>query len=498
MLAPWAVDEMAEADLGDQRLNRRLETVLSSLGDRPTMSIPAACGGRAEMVAAYRFFDNESVTPEAILASHYACTRRRIEEQDVVLLVQDTMETDCTRPNQQVTGAGPIDNPNRHGAFVHPLEAFTTDGMPLGAVWSKMWTRDEIAFQTETASEKRERRRLTPIEEKESMRWLEGLRESRAVAQSFPDTQCICIADSEADIFELFAEPRGEYPVHWIIRLYHNRTVQPKGDAADAEPTQHILDAVGKAPVLFTKELNVRGRELKIRCKKSERHQPRQNRTANVEVRATTVTLRPPARPDRQLPEVQANIVWVREQNPPEGDVPVEWLLVTTLPVDTVEDVQKVLQYYTVRFLIEVLFRILKSGCRVEERLFEHIDRLLPCIAVYLIVAWRTFMLCRLGRSCPDMNCEAVFDPSEWKSVWVTVRRKPLPKRPPALLEMIKLVAQLGGYVNRPKRKDPPGPQTVWLGLQRMKDLAWAWETFGPDARLDYAANAIDEEQRCV
>ncbi len=497
MLALWAKDEMRAAELGDQRLNRRLERLLSDLADRPTASIPAACGGRNEMVAAYRFFDNDAVTPEPILQAHYARTKERMAGQKVALLVQDTTELDFTRPKQQVEGTGPLDGANRKGAFLHPLEAFTTDGTPLGAVWAKMWTREPSSTRNpETASQKRERRRVTPLEEKESVRWVEGMRMARAVAQELPDTPCVCIADSEADIFELFAEPRGEQPVHWLIRLCHNRTLQSEEIGEDA--SRYILDAVGKSPVLFTNQINVRGREPKVRCKTERRHQPRESRTAEVEVRATTVTLRPPPRRDRQLPQVTLSIVWVRELHPPSGDVPVEWLLATTLPVNTVEEVQTILQYYTVRFLIEVLFRVLKSGCRVEERLFEHIDRLLPCVAVYLIVAWRTLMLCRLGRSCPDLDCEAVFEPSEWKSVWLTVRREPLPNQPPRLMEMMKLVAQLGGYVNHANRKDPPGPQTVWLGLQRMKDLAWAWDTFGPGRDCQVPHNAVTGATTCV
>jgi hypothetical protein len=294
-----------------------------------------------------------------------------------------------------------------------------------------------------------------------------------------PQTQCVCVADSEADVFELFAEPRGERPVDWLIRACHDRTLRQEENGEDAACTQ-ILDAVRAAPVLFTKEINVRGREPKVGCEQRSRRQPRENRTAEVEVHAATVTLRPPPRPDRQLPEVTVNVVWVREMHPPEGDVPVEWLLLTTLPIDTAEQVQTIIQYYTVRFLIEVLFRVLKSGCRVEKRRFERIEPFLACVSVYLIVAWRTLMLCRLGRSCPDLNCEAVFEPAEWKSVWMALRHEPPPATPPRLMEMVKLVAQLGGYVNYPNRKDPPGPQTIWLGLQRMRDLAWAWDTFGP------------------
>jgi hypothetical protein len=173
----------------------------------------------------------------------------------------------------------------------------------------------------------------------------------------------------------------------------------------------------------------------------------------------------------------------VSEVDPPDGEPPVEWILLTTLPIDTVEQVREVVRYYCVRWMIEVLFRTWKSGCRIEERLFEKLDRLLPCLAVYLIVAWRVLMLCRMGRSCPDMDCEAIFDPSEWKSVWTVIHHEPPPKEPPKLGIMLRLVAQLGGYVNRPNRADPPGPQTLWLGMQRMRDLAWGWNTFGPGAR---------------
>ena len=199
-------------------------------------------------------------------------------------------------------------------------------------------------------------------------------------------------------------------------------------------------------------------------------------------MRAAPVTLRPPWRPDRVLSPVTVNVVLVREIDPPEDDAAVEWILVTTLSIGDVEQVRQVIQYYTVRWMIEVLFRTLKSGCRVEQRRFQHIDRLLPCLAVYLIVAWRTLFACRLARSCPDIDCEAVFEPSEWQSVWTAVHRQAPPQTPPRLEAIVRLIAQLGGYVNRPNRRDPPGPQTIWVGLQRMHDLAWAWDSFGPGA----------------
>jgi hypothetical protein len=244
---------------------------------------------------------------------------------------------------------------------------------------------------------------------------------------------------------------------------------------------KYLRACVLQQPVLLEKTIHVRGRKAKVACDARGRRQPRESRATEVVVRAVRVTLRPPWRADRKLPPVAVNVVLVTEVNPPPGDEPVEWLLLTSLPIDTVEQVGQILQYYCVRWMIEVYFRVLKSGCRVEERRFEHLDRLLTCLGVYMIVAWRTLYVCRLGRSCPEISCEAVFEPAEWKSVWKVVRREDPPAEPPALGVFVRMVAQLGGYVNR-KRDDPPGPQTVWIGLQRVHDFATCWLRFGPDA----------------
>lgn len=482
MAALWAVEEMASVDLQDTRLNHRITQVLSDLGDRPTASIPAACGGHTEMTAAYRLFDNDKATYANLLQPHAAKTAERVRAHPVVLCVQDTSEVDLTRPQQPVAGAGPLATAARQGIFLHLLEAFTPDGTPLGQVWSHTWARDEEALEL-SAAEKRKQRKAAPIEDKESFRWLEGLRQTRALAEQCPGVTCVCVADSEADIYELFAEPRGTTnPVHYLIRLCQNRALAAAAET-DTEPARWLRERVAATPVLFTKEIKVRGRDAKVACEDRGRRQPRTDRQAVVEARATTLTLRPPSRPEQRLPEVTVTVVLVREVNPPADDVAVEWLLVTTLPIETVEQVREIIQYYCVRWMIEIVFRILKSGCRVEERRFERVERLERCLAVYLIVAWRTLYVCRLGRSCPDIDCEAVFEPSEWKSVWMAVHRKTPPQPPPRLGDLVRLMAQLGGYINRPNREAPPGPQTVWLGLQRMQDLALAWDTFGPGAK---------------
>jgi hypothetical protein len=482
MLAPWAVEEMKTADLPDKRLNERLAAVLSQLAAQPTASIPAACGGYAEMTAAYRLFENERLCFEDVLQPHIDATRLRVAEQPLVIVAHDTTELDLTRPQQQVAGAGPMDGSKRRGAFLHPLHAFTPDGVPLGTVAAHIWTRPDEPHLT--SAERRARRMALPIEQKESHRWIDMLRRAQELAAEVPGTRFVCVADSEADIYEYLAAAQTE-PRHtdWIVRAASDRVLQGDEEEED-ESVAHLRTEVMNSEVLFTKTIKVRAREPKVACNNRGRCQARAAREAEMEVRATRVTLHPPHRRDRELLPLAVNVVLVREIAPPPGEDPIEWILLTSLPIATVEEVAGVIQYYCVRWMMEIFFRTLKSGCRVEERRFETIDRLYLCLAIYLIVTWRTLFVCRLGRSLPEVSCEVVFEPAEWKSAWRVVRRSSPPARPPKLAEMVRMVAQLGGYVNRP-RKDEPGPQTVWLGLQRLHDITLCWRTFGPEAATD-------------
>ena len=471
----WASDECEGVDLKDRRLDERMRLVMEQLGSHPTASIPAACGGNAEMTAAYRFFNNPKVDFGNVLEPHIEATHKRIAEYPIVLLVQDTTEIVLDRPQTQVVGAGPLDD-SRRGLLVHPMVAFTPDGTPLGVVYAEAWARtDEGVPNTKRT---RSERANIPIEEKESVRWVETYQQACEVAQRHPQTQFICAADSEADIYELFEETlRGPGNLHWLVRAAQDRALVPGPD--EEEPARLLREQLLQQEVLFTQTVQVRGRQAKISNEKRGRKQPRESRIAETEVRSGCVTFRPPWRPDRKLDPVTVHVVLVSEVNPPPDDTPVEWLLLTSLPNGDNDLVRLIIAYYCVRWMIEVYFRTLKSGCRVEARRFEHVDRVYPCLAIYMIVAWRTLFVCRLGREFPDIDCEAVFEPAEWKSVYFVVNKKKPPKTPPSLQEMVRLVARLGGYINR-KRKDEPGPQTVWLGLQRAHDIANCWLIFGP------------------
>jgi Transposase DNA-binding/Transposase Tn5 dimerisation domain len=475
------LDEVRHCDFGDVRLNDRLNCVVERLSQKPNMSIPAACANRAEMEATYRFFNNDKVSADAILDSHARASIERIRNVKVALLVQDTTEIDLSRPDSIVQGAGPLNSDVQLGALYHPMMAFDSTGIPLGTVWHKRWVRESI-HQELTQKEKDKIRKTLPVEEKESFRWIEGVRKAKEIANDCPDTCCVCIADSEADIYELFAESRqtdhGE--LHFLVRGCHDRVIYAPTTGGDKGTKHKIIDYVMATPVVASQMIDISKRECKDKTTKKKRKAAREARTAEVEIRAASVMIAKPSQCNSTYAEtVTVNIVMVQEINAPAGEEPIQWILITTLPIDTEDDVQLIIQYYCYRWQIEVYFRTLKSGCRIEERYFARLARLEKCFAVYVIIAWRILYMCRLSHECPDMSCEVVFTPSEWKAVTAIVKRE-VPTEPPSLNEMVKMVASLGGYVIRNKTR--PGTQTLWLGLQRVHDLSTAWKNFGPES----------------
>jgi hypothetical protein len=381
MSREWIDAELETADLGDQRLNERFVEVLTALCERPNVSIPAACGGDTETVAAYRFFDNEKTTFEKILQPHYEKTKQRVAAHDVVLFVQASSTIDLTKPEQQVRGAGPVgDGKNRRGAILHLLESFTPDGTPLGAVRSKPIIREDKTEEeaSRTRQEKKQARRLKlkqPIEEKESFRWIEGYRETNKIAKGHAKTTCVCIGESESDLFGIFAEPREEN-AHLLVRAYHDRLARDEDDVA-----KHLRNIVLQDPVIGTSTVFVRARQPAVSCTRQPRQQVRKSRDAKLEIRVKTVTIPPPRRLSRQYEKIVLNVVLVSEPNPPDGEPAIEWTLLTTLPISSFEDILKVIEFYSSRRMIEIFFKTLKSGCGVEKLRFEAMERLLPCLA---------------------------------------------------------------------------------------------------------------------
>lgn len=467
-------EEFVDCQFGDVRLSKRIRKLAEAVGQKPNMSIPAALmKSRADIEACYRLFDNADVTPDRIVQPHVARTHQRMASCNYVLLVQDTTEIDVTRPKQQVVGAGPMDCESRRGAFFHPTMAFDSSGVPLGIVGYESWTRAEISQASD--EEKCAKRRQTPIEEKESFRWLKGLAAAERAASACPETTCVCVGDSESDIYDVFAAAvaNKQDNLYILVRAGQNRNTTEKQDWAEQ---------VRNTARLGTQMVTVRARKAKTKVSTSPRNRGREARTAEVEIRKATIELCRPVNGNGRLPKsLRVNVVLVEEPNPPAGADAISWMLITTLPIETDDEVQQVISTYCTRWQIEVYFRTLKSGCRIEHRRFETMDRVLNCLAFYSVVAWRVMYVCYLGRECPDLDCEVLFEPSEWKSVY-SILRLETPKRGcPKLNHVVRAIARLGGFIDRPKNH--PGTQTLWIGLQRTYDLSNAWNIFGPGAK---------------
>ena len=470
----WIEAETKGADFGDERLNRRYELLLDRLSDKPTLSIPAACRGLAETTAAYRFFDSDKTDAAKVLKPHHDASVERIRLHEVVIVAQDTTEIELVRKQERV--GGPLNDESRYGLYVHPLLAMTPERVPLGVVAAKIWSRDPEEF-ARSQEEKRRARKAKPIEEKESVRWLEGYQSACALAAETPDTTIVAVSDSEGDIYECLQAGAGG-KADYIVRGCQDRALLDEEHSLLLQ-TLACKAALGKMKIRVSKRAASTGDETK------KRKLPRDGRIARVTIRAAKVLLRGPARPGMKLPDIYVNAILVKEENPPAGEEPIEWLLLTSLPVETFAEATTVLDYYCCRWEIEIYFRVLKSGCQIEELQFERQDRFEVCLAMYMIVAWRVLHVLMLGRECPKMRCDAVLSEEEWKSVYVIATNEDAPEKPPLLRDMVRMIAELGGYLNR-KHDGPPGPQTMWIGLQRMRDFAIAWSAFGPrDRRKD-------------
>ena len=465
--------ELSGGSFGDARLNKRACTMAEAFAQYPNFSIPAALKSRADIEGCYRFFNNDAVKPDNILQPHIEATYQRIASVDFALLVQDTSEVDLTRPQQQVVGAGPMDCESRRGAFFHPMMAFSEAGVPLGIVGQKCWARKEL--KRGSKAEKGADRRKTPIEDKESYRWLEGFRWAEAAAAECPETTIVCVGDSESDIYEFFSEAtNSEHSnIHLLVRACQKRnTAQNEDWAAQVRSTEKIGDQT----------LIIRERTAKIPVNKSPRSKSREARTVELEIRKATIEVCRPRNGHRHLTaSLSLNVVLCEEPCPAEDEDAISWMLVTTLPITTEEEVQRVISSYCTRWQIEVYFRTLKSGCRIERRRFEAIDRVFNALAFFSVIAWRVMYVCHLGRECPELDCEVLFEESEWKSVFA-VLDEPIPTTgSPSLNTVVRAIARLGGFMNR--NHTHPGTQTLWIGLQRCYDLSNAWNTFGPGAK---------------
>lgn len=458
----WVEDEMENIDLGDCRLNRRSMNIIEGLGLAPGRTIPQAFQAWGEIKATYNFLNNDLVSEEKILAPHLEKTIERIKEYPVVLLASDTTDINYTTKSI-MKNKERLDNKQK-GIWLHATIAITPERLNLGLIQANFWHRKEEVAKKDSSSKKA--RDKAPIEGKESYRWLKSYQKASDIAKEVSGTQIINISDRECDIIEYFelaeSENNEEFKANFIIRSQHNRLIETK----DTE-TDKVINKLWEK----LKETNSLG-ELEFTI---SRRGDRKARKVKQNLKAISVTLKPW---DKNK-SIVVNAVMAIEEFPPEGEEPLVWVFITDLPIKTFKDVTKIIEYYLCRWQIELFFKVLKSGCKVEERQLQTTERIKNLLSIFFILAWRVMFTMMLGRLCGEMSCADLFDEAEWKSVYkILNKKKALPRKPPSLGEFIIMIAKLGGYIAQ-KDGEPPGVKTMWKGMARMVDFSLAWEAFG-------------------
>ena len=456
----WVAEELKTASLGDKRRNRRLIKIVEDLSSMPNASVTQAARDQAAVQGIYEFWGNVRVESNEILAAHRDSTLSRMEGQEIVLAVPCTTELDFTE-HRKKQGLGALSKKDAQGLKVHSVLCASTQGVPLGVLHQKVWAREKnrrtMGYQ--------ERKRA--IEQKESHRWLESL---ELTQQWIPqDKKVVTVADREADIYELFALPRREGS-EFLIRASHPRGVKQTATELEIESLQQAIEKTAVCG------------ELTLELQRTPKRKPR---TATLTVRFTSLELQPPQQhPQRSnLKPVRVQVVWAIEEMPPVGEKAIAWLLLTTLEVTGFEQASRCLRWYSYRWLIERYHYTLKSGCRLEQLQLETADRLERALACYAIVAWRLLWLTYEARCHPTESIETILPAHYWIALYCHIHQTTiLPHEPPSLADCVRWIARLGGFLGR-KSDGEPGVKTLWLGLQRVHDMARIWQLLADSDR---------------
>ena len=481
MLLDWVIEEFQDVDFGDKRLNNRLKQIISQAAGMGE-STPDRAKSNADLKATYRLIDNPKVTMDEVLSCHNQSTIDRCSQQTRVFLVMDTTEVDLTKPKQSVQGAGPLSTDMRTGFFYHPLYALNENGLALGVVDQVIWTRDPESL-AKSAEERKAERRKACLAEKESSRWLEMMQSGEQIARSLPHVQFVTVADSESDICEVLSEG-SELPENYnfIIRQSHQHSITAAVDSSTGKSitAATVDEALSLAEWRTERTVHVGGRDAPERPddKKRARKQARVERDATLSIRAVTVTIAGPRQSGGgSLEDITINVVEVLEQNPAAGDVPIRWVLFTTLPVTTVAQLNDVVDGYCLRWNVELYFKTLKSGLKIEDLKYETLERYLIAFSMLTVVAWRIEYLKGATRSDPDSSCEKYFSPQEWIAIMAFLGRPIDRENPPTLRTFMLSIAQLGGYINKKSQGDP-GSTTIWRGMARFDMIVQAFAMF--------------------
>lgn len=456
----WIEEEIRGCSFPDRRLAARFGRLLGELGGGIGESLPMACQDWAATKAAYRFLSNSRVDEAVILSGHFEATRSRFAQTEgIVLVLHDTTEFSFQRSNstaigkthKSFVGRSKRGRPTTRtvcGVLMHSSLVLTTGGVPLGLAAVKFWTRKK--FKGTNALKGKINATRIDIEKKESYRWIENLRQS---AQRLGDPgRCVHVGDRESDIYELFceAERAGTF---FLVRTCVDRMVQA-GHAT-------ISGEMNAQPIRGVHRITVQDRQGC--CSQAKLH-----------VRFCRLEVLPPIGKQKRYPSLPLTVIYAQQVDPPGERDPIEWKLLTNLPVTTMADAVGKLRWYALRWKIETFHKVLKSGCKAEETKLRTAQRLTNLLAIYCILSWRVFWLCMINRDMPDAPARLVFTETELDLLdHLSKRAQPAGAR--TVSHYIRLVASLGGYLGR-RRDGPPGNMVLWRGLSKLTDIHLGFE----------------------
>jgi hypothetical protein len=467
----WSKAEFAGVNFGDKRLNIRFKKTVKRLSEQPLASINHACGDWAAAKAAYRLFDNSRVDSTEILAPHQQRTQNRIRGQSQVLVIQDTTFINYTE-HFKTKGLGPIGHVNKKkktksdtmGLIMHTALALSTESLPLGILDQEIWAREDEEHRPHWR--KKACRKRVSIENKESYKWLRALMRTTALIPS--GVQAITVCDRESDIYEFIAKAEV-LKTHYLIRSSWDRSIQVEHE------DYYLWDYMASQPAMGTTQ-------IEVEPKRVAKQKVAENRIAKLEIRFARVELRRNPKKKMNYAEcpkfIPSYAVWVKEIQTPEGVEPLEWMLLTNVPVDSFADAHERVNWYKLRWHIENFHKVLKSGCNIELCRLESADRLERYITLFSIIAWRLYWMTHISRVSPDETCTRVLADHEWKALYCKIKRtKSPPENPPTVREAIRWIASLGGFLGR-KGDGEPGIITTWRGWQRLIDISDVWLVF--------------------
>ena len=435
----WAVETFGAADLGDPRRTDRLVKIAAVLGENPSVSLPRSMRNWADTQGAYRFLNNETVTHEQIMMPHWIQTRSEAEQHSQMLLIGDT--TDVNLSSHKATrGLGPVGRGNTaKGFFVHSVLAIDAkDKQLLGCMGQEPFVR-------EPAPEKESRAEY-------NTRWRESLIWEQSIERIGPvpsETQWIYVGDRGSDIFR-FWQRCEQLGYDYVTRVAQNRNVLLEEEDEQEDPTAHHLKTLARS-------LPAQG--VVVMTVPAERGRP--EREALVQISWSPVVIQAPTNGTAlSMTPLKASLVRVWEPEPPEGIEPLEWILVTSVAVNTAEDAWQRVTWYKWRWLSEDFHKVLKTGCLLEDRCLQTVEAMCNLLAILTPTAMRLLWLRQTAQTAPDTPASEVISQ---EVIQVVLH---LDKRPKATLtakDLWHTIARFGGYLDR-KSDPPPGWQTLWQG----------------------------------